>query len=130
MLELTQKSERTIQGLEVKVSTLEREVSTHHAGVEELNREHRVQMDALREEKAMLEVSGCGLAGSVWFGCIAKLAVGGCLWKGVTIQTVLIRVWLVAWKGVVRKGSGAMWTELWLGSVCMLEVSGYGQCWW
>ena len=60
MLELTQKSERTIRGLEMKVSSLEREVTTHHAGVEELNREHRVQMDTLRENKAMLEVGGCG----------------------------------------------------------------------
>ena len=56
MLELTQKSERTIQGLEHKVASLEREASTHHAGVEELNREHKIQVDTLREEKAMLEV--------------------------------------------------------------------------
>lgn len=46
-------------------------MSTHEAGVEELNREHALQLDALREAKAMLEVgviegvepgkSGCGL---------------------------------------------------------------------
>lgn len=56
MLELTQKSERTIQNLELKVSSLEREAASHHDGVEELNREHKIQVDSLREEKAMLEV--------------------------------------------------------------------------
>lgn len=56
MLELTQRSERKVQGLEAKVAQLEREVSTHEAGVEELNREHTLQLDALREAKAMLEV--------------------------------------------------------------------------
>ena len=35
---------------------LEREVATHHAGAEELNREHAARVDALREEKALLEV--------------------------------------------------------------------------
>ena len=35
---------------------LEREVATHHAGTEELNREHAARVDALREEKALLEV--------------------------------------------------------------------------
>ena len=57
MLELTQKSERTIQGLELKVASLSREAASHHDGVEELNREHKIQVDSLREEKAMLEVS-------------------------------------------------------------------------
>ena len=38
------------------MNELEREVSTHDAGVEELNREHALQLDALREAKAMLEV--------------------------------------------------------------------------
>lgn len=88
MLELTQKSERTIQGLELKVASLEREVTTHHAGVEELSREHRVQMDTLREEKAMLEVGGYGGVRLGVVGCgvqmdtlredKAMLEVGGC----------------------------------------------------
>ncbi len=45
-----------VQGLEARVNELEREVSTHDAGVEELNREHALQLDTLREAKAMLEV--------------------------------------------------------------------------
>ena len=31
-------------------------MATHHAGVEELNKQHRTQVDSLREDKAMLEV--------------------------------------------------------------------------
>lgn len=56
VLELTQKSERTIQGLKLKVGKLEVEVASHHAGVEELNREHSTQVDKLLEQKALMEV--------------------------------------------------------------------------
>ena len=56
MLELTQKSERTINNLEMKIASLEKEVATHNAGVDELNREHNVQLEALRTDKAVLEV--------------------------------------------------------------------------
>ena len=56
MLELTQKSERTITNLEMKIGSLEKEVSTHNAGVDELNREHNIQLEALQTDKAMLEV--------------------------------------------------------------------------
>ena len=45
------------------MNKLEREVATHHAGVDELNREHQMSMDTLREEKTMLDVGGvhgCG----------------------------------------------------------------------
>ena len=56
MLELTQKSERTITNLEMKVGSLEKEVATHNAGVDELNREHNLQLETLCTEKAMLEV--------------------------------------------------------------------------
>ncbi len=60
VLELTQKSERTITNLEMKVGSLEKEVATHNAGVDELNREHNSQLETLRTDKAMLEV-GCVL---------------------------------------------------------------------
>ena len=56
MLELTQKSERTITNLEMKVASLEKDVATHNDGVDELNREHNLQVEALRTDKAVLEV--------------------------------------------------------------------------
>ena len=56
MLELTQKSERTITNLEIKIASLEKEVATHNAGVDELNREHNQQLETLRTDKAVLEV--------------------------------------------------------------------------
>ena len=56
MLELTQKSERTITNLEMKIASLEKEVATHNAGVDELNREHNLQLETLRTDKAVLEV--------------------------------------------------------------------------
>ena len=61
MLELTQKSERTIQGLKLKVGKLEAEIANHHAGVEELNREHGTQVDELTEQSTLMEVGWCGL---------------------------------------------------------------------
>lgn len=46
------------------MDSLARELSTHHAGAEELDREHMAHVDNLREEKTMLEVgvvdNGCG----------------------------------------------------------------------
>ena len=59
MLELTQKSERTINNLEMKIGSLEKEVVTHNAGVDELNREHRKEVEALCTDKAVLEVRMC-----------------------------------------------------------------------
>ena len=56
VLELTQKSERTINSLEMKIASLLKEVATHNAGVDELNREHNVQLEALCTDKAVLEV--------------------------------------------------------------------------
>ena len=56
MLELTQKSERTIKNLEMKIANLEKEVATHHAGVDELNKEHRKEVETLSTDKAVLEV--------------------------------------------------------------------------
>lgn len=56
MLELTQKSERTINNLEMKIGSLEKEVATHNAGVDELNREHRKEVETLCTDKAVLEV--------------------------------------------------------------------------
>lgn len=40
----------------MKIASLEKEVATHNAGVDELNREHNVQLEALRTDKAVLEV--------------------------------------------------------------------------
>lgn len=56
LLELTQKSERTVCSLETKIVTLEREIATHNAGAEEINREHSVIVETVRNEKAMVEV--------------------------------------------------------------------------
>jgi len=55
-LELTQKSERTIQDLEAKVSSLEREVASNNAGVEEVTKEHKSEIEVIRNEKALVEV--------------------------------------------------------------------------
>lgn len=55
VLELTQKSERTIKNLEMKIANLEKEVATHHAGVDELNKEHRKEVETLSTDKAVLE---------------------------------------------------------------------------
>ncbi len=57
MLELTQKSERTISSLENKIANLEREVATHNVGAEEVNREHSQLMEVIKNDKAMVEVS-------------------------------------------------------------------------
>ena len=59
LLELTQKSERTISALESRIATLQREVDTHNAGAEEVNREHSAIVDMIKNEKAMVEVCGC-----------------------------------------------------------------------
>ena len=40
----------------MKITSLENDVTTHNAGVDELNREHNIQMEALRTDKAVLEV--------------------------------------------------------------------------
>jgi len=55
LLEVTQKSERKISGMESKIVKLEQEVSTHLAAVDEINREHELQAESIRTEKAMLE---------------------------------------------------------------------------
>lgn len=57
LLELTQKSERTVSSLETKIASLEREVATHNAGAAEVNREHTAIVEMIRNEKAMAEVS-------------------------------------------------------------------------
>lgn len=67
MLELTQKSERTITNLGMKIGSLEKEVATHNAGVDELNREHNLQLETLRTDKAVLEVC------SILPACIAEI---------------------------------------------------------
>ncbi len=59
MLELTQKSERTVSSLESKISNLEREVATHNAGADQVNREHAALMEVINNEKAMVEVNAC-----------------------------------------------------------------------
>ena len=43
--------------LETKIASLEREVATHNAGAEEVNREHTAIVELIRNEKAMVEVS-------------------------------------------------------------------------
>ena len=58
VLELTQKSERTIRDLQQKVARLEGEVATHQAGVEELERDHKTRVDNITEQKTLMEVSG------------------------------------------------------------------------
>lgn len=53
---MTQKSERTISSLEKRIANLEREVTTHNAGAEEVNREHSAVVEVIKNEKAMVEV--------------------------------------------------------------------------
>ena len=71
VLELTQKSERTIRDLQQKVARLEGEVATHQAGVEELERDHKTRVDNITEQKTLMEVSGWAWSGEgvVWQFC-------------------------------------------------------------
>ena len=74
MLELTQKSERTIQHLETKIASLEKEVATHNASVDELNREHNNQLETLRTDNAVLEVCTCThIYMYVYVQCVVQL---------------------------------------------------------
>ncbi len=68
MLELTQKSERTIRDLQQKVGKLTTEMATHQVGVEEMEREHKDQLDNLTEQKTLLEV---------WMGLVDGMRVRG-----------------------------------------------------
>ena len=51
----------------MKVGTLEAEVTSHYAAVDELNREHSAQVDELTEQKALMEVCVAFLDG--WVIC-------------------------------------------------------------